>query len=92
MASITYVFNINKETITLTKNTYHETLNCEGKYVGNIQDNILNLFYVGDDMNCISIEPKFRIKFVKNNYYIKGIGDEGTFNQWLLMDNKNEIE
>ena len=43
-------------------------------------------------MNCISIEPKFRIKFVKNNYYIKGIGDEGTFNQWLLMDNKNEIE
>ena len=92
MASITYVFNINKETITLTKNTYHETLNCEGKYIGNIQDNILNLFYVGDDMNCISIEPKFRIKFVKNNYYIKGIGDEGTFNQWLLMDNKNEIE
>lgn len=86
IASITYHFDINENTSNLIKNTYHEPINCEGEYIGKTQDNILKLFYVGDDMNCVSIEPKFNIKFDKNKYYIKGVGEEET-NQWFLMNN-----
>ncbi|KMQ69263.1 hypothetical protein ACM39_03980 [Chryseobacterium sp. FH2] len=92
MGSISYYFNGSADNVKLTKNTYHETINCEGEYVGNIQNNILKLFYVGDDMNCISIEPKFSIKMEKDKYLIKGVGGERTNNQWLLMNNENEIK
>ena len=88
MASISYYFNISESNINLTKNTYHEPINCEGAYIVIIKSNILELYYAGDDMNCISIEPKFSIKMENGKYFIKGVGGEGTINDWNKLNKR----
>ena len=89
MASISYYFNVSDSFTNLKMNTYHEPINCEGDYIGNMKNNILELYYAGDNMNCISIEPKFRIKMENNKYFIKGVGGEGTINDWNKLNKKN---
>jgi len=88
MASITYNFKINPQSIVLKENTYHEPIICEGFYNAIKEENILKLYYFGNDMNCVSIEPKFRIKYEKGNYYIKGIGSLSTVDNWIEMKKK----
>jgi len=86
MANITYNFTIAENKILLEKNTYHEIINCEGIYYSFEENGILNIYYAGEDMDCISITPKFSIKVEKGKYYIKGVGGEGTINTWIEME------
>lgn len=85
MASISYKFDIKKSNIVLTLNTYKESNLCEGKYIGIEKDNQLEIYYSGDQLNCVNIDPKFIIKHDKNQFYIKGIGGEATNNKWIMM-------
>ena len=85
MASISYKFDINKNNVTLSINTYQETNLCEGKYIAIEKNNQLEIYYLGDQLSCISIKPKFIIKKDKDQFYIKGIGGELTYNKWMLM-------
>lgn len=85
MASISYNFNIKKSTINLSLTTYHESNLCEGKYFAIEKNNLLEVYYFGDQLSCISIDPKFHIKKEGKNFYIKGVGGEATYNQWVIM-------
>jgi len=85
MASISYKFDIKKNNILLSLNTYKESNQCEGKYIGIEKDNHLEVYYSGDQLNCVSIDPKFIIKHDKNQFYIKGIGGESTNSEWIMM-------
>lgn len=85
MANISYRFNISNNRIALTEGSYHEPINCEGNYFFHEENGILNLYYADEDISCISIEPKFKIKFDQGKYYIKGIGGEATSNSWVEM-------
>ncbi|MDR3022664.1 hypothetical protein [Chryseobacterium sp.] len=52
---------------------------CKGNYkIKQIQNNEINL--INDD-NC-----HFKIKKENNTYFIKGIGDEATSNEWIELD------
>ncbi|WP_449400456.1 hypothetical protein [Chryseobacterium wanjuense] len=88
MANITYNFTISENKILLDKNTYHEPINCEGTYYSFEENEILNVYYLGEDIDCISISPKFYIKISNGKFYIKGIGGEGTSNDWIEMEVK----
>ncbi|MCT2408065.1 hypothetical protein NZD88_10990 [Chryseobacterium antibioticum] len=85
IASISYKFDINKNNVSLSLNTYKENNLCEGKYTALEKDNQIEIYYLGDQLACVSIEPKFIIKKDKNQFYIKGIGGESTYNEWVLM-------
>ncbi|MDH5034371.1 hypothetical protein [Chryseobacterium cucumeris] len=85
MASISYKFDIKKNNVILSLNTYKESNLCEGKYIGIEKDNQLEIYYSGDQLNCVSIDPKFLIKKDKTQFYIKGIGGEATNNEWIMM-------
>ncbi|MBP1165170.1 hypothetical protein JOE44_002054 [Chryseobacterium sp. PvR013] len=85
MASISYEFDIKKSNIFLSLNTYKESNLCEGKYIGIEKDNQLEIYYSGDQLNCVDIDPKFIIKKDKTQFYIKGVGGESTNNEWILM-------
>jgi hypothetical protein len=85
MASISYNFNIKKGITNLSLTTYHESNLCEGKYFAIEKNNLLEVYYFGDQLSCISIDPKFHIKKEGKNFYIKGVGGEATYNQWVIM-------
>ncbi|WP_100378307.1 hypothetical protein [Chryseobacterium geocarposphaerae] len=85
MASISYNFNIKKGATNLSLTTYHESNLCEGKYFAIEKNNMLELYYAGDQFSCISIDPKFYIKKEGKKFYIKGVGGESTYNQWIIM-------
>ncbi len=88
MASISYYFTITKDKINLETNTYHEPITCNGEYKAIEKNNILELYYVGEEENCQSIEPSFKIKKQGNKYYIKAIGGLGTSYKWIRLDKK----
>lgn len=85
MASISYNFNIKKGITNLSLATYHESNLCEGKYFAIEKNNLLEVYYFGDQLSCISIDPKFYIKKEGKKFYIKGVGGEATYNQWVIM-------
>ncbi|WP_051224141.1 hypothetical protein [Flavobacterium tegetincola] len=85
MASISYDFNINEGNATLTTNTYHEPIRCNGDYRLVEKDNLLQLFYNGNEENCKSSEPTFTIKKKGKKIFIKGLGGEGTYNTWIKL-------
>ncbi len=89
MASISYDFIINAGKATLTTNTYHEPIRCNGDYKLVEKDNILQLFYNGKEANCKSSEPTFTIKKEGKNYFVKGTGGEGTYNTWIKLKKEN---
>lgn len=86
MASISYDFTITKTNVSLSLNTYKEPIVCEGKHMGIEKNNQLEIYYWGEELSCVSIDPKFIIKKDKNQLYIKGIGGEATYNKWILMN------
>ncbi|MCW1963017.1 hypothetical protein [Chryseobacterium viscerum] len=54
---------------------------CKGNYkINQFQNNEINLINVNDG-NC-----HFKIKKENNTYFIKGIGDEITSNEWIELD------
>jgi len=86
-AYITYNFSIKKDKAVLATETYHEPIICNGDYkIIENNNNILELYYSGNDKNCQSITPNFKIKKENNTYYIKGVGGEATFNEWIKLD------
>lgn len=85
MASISYNFIISRDKVVLKKNTYHESIQCEGEYKAIEKNGSLELYYFGEDEECFYIDPKFYIKYEKGKYFIKGVGGEGTVNEWLEM-------
>lgn len=85
MASIFYDFIINREDILLSLNTYKEPTICEGNYIGIVNGKQLEVYYLGDQLPCVSINPKFIIKKENSKFYIKGIGGEATNHKWILM-------
>lgn len=85
MASISYYFTISKKEVYLETNTYHEPIRCNGKYRGKMNNNILELFYIGTEQNCGNDYSNFKIKNEGEKFYIQGLGGEGTFNVWLEL-------
>lgn len=85
MASVSYSFEIKKNDIKLSLDTYHESNTCEGKYFANEKNNQLEIYYLGSELSCISMDPKFYIKKEGKKIYIKGVGGEETINKWILM-------
>ncbi|UMQ41121.1 hypothetical protein MKS83_17170 [Chryseobacterium sp. Y16C] len=85
MASISYNFNIKKGATNLSLTTYHESNLCDGKYFAIEKNNMLEVYYADDQLSCISIDPKFHIKKEGKKFYIKGVGGEATYNQWIIM-------
>jgi len=84
-AYITYNFSIKKDKAVLATETYHEPIICNGDYKIIENNNILELYYSGDDKNCQSTTPNFKIKKEKNTYFIQGVGGEATFNEWIQL-------
>ena len=85
MASISYYFTINEKGANLETNTYHEPIRCNGKYQGKMNNNILELFYIGTEDNCGNEVSNFNIKNEGDKFYIQGLGGEGTFDLWLEL-------
>jgi|GEM_PF-4079939 len=85
-AYIQYSFNIKRDIATLTTVTYHEPITCNGDYKVIENNKILELHYSGNEKNCKSKEPNFRIKKEGLDYFIKGVGGEGTFNEWIQIN------
>lgn len=84
-ASITYHFNIKKDVAVLTTTTYHEPIRCNGNYKTIESNDILELYYAGGEENCKSKTAAFEIKKENNKYFIKGLGGEGTINEWIEL-------
>ncbi|MCX8532637.1 hypothetical protein [Chryseobacterium luquanense] len=89
MASISYSFKINGNNAILETNTYHEPIRCNGKYLIKINNNILELSYSDEEENCRSDSPVFYIKKEENKFFIKGVGGESTFYEWILLKKNN---
>ncbi|MEC3875465.1 hypothetical protein [Chryseobacterium salviniae] len=85
-ASITYNFSIKDSIANLNTNTYHEPINCNGKYRTKEKENILELYYNNGDDFCKQKLPNFIIKYEKGKYLIKGVGNEATNKDWLIID------
>ncbi|MFZ0596473.1 MAG: hypothetical protein WAM46_05780 [Flavobacterium sp.] len=88
MASITYNFSISDDYVILQKVSYHEPIDCSGKYRAFEKNNILELFYNENDKSCKTDKSNFKIKKEENEFYIKGLGGEGTFNEWIKLEKK----
>ncbi|MDR2236625.1 MAG: hypothetical protein LBE92_10915 [Chryseobacterium sp.] len=80
-----YTFTIKGQNVDLSLITYLNPPLCEGKYFAVEKNNMLELYYFGDQLSCISIDPKFYIKKEGKKFYIKGIEGEATYNQWIIM-------
>lgn len=87
-ASITYNFSISDDYIMLEEVSYHEPISCSGKYKAIEKNNILELFYNESEKNCKTDDSNFKIKKEDNKFYIKGLGGEGTFNEWVKLEKK----
>lgn len=88
-ASITYYFTITKGKVKLKTVTYQEPIICNGEYIAKEKGNILEVFYHGEEKNCLSKKPTFLIKRENNKYFIKGLGGEGSINIWLQLNKEN---
>jgi len=93
MASITYYFTISKNKALLKTNSYHEPILCNGEYKTVEKGNILELYYVeNEDERCKQINNSFSIKKENNKYFIKGVGGEGTFNEWIELTKRSNAK
>jgi hypothetical protein len=86
----TYYFTITKNKIDLKSEEFRGDFVCEGEYKGIEDNNILELYYDRDDERCLKLKPTYLIKKEDDNYFIKGIGGEGSINEWIKMDVKTE--
>ncbi|MBD3906223.1 hypothetical protein NAL32_16495 [Chryseobacterium sp. Ch-15] len=90
IASISYYFTIKKNEAFLETNTYHEPIRCNGKYKIIDKADYIELYYDGEESNCKSEYPDFEIKKDKENFFIKGVGNEAASIDWQeLKKNKN---
>ncbi len=85
MASIDYTFTITNESVQLETNTYHEPITCNGTYKAVGKKNLLELYYAGKEEFCNTERPMFFLKEEGGSLYAKGLGGEGTFNDWIKL-------
>ncbi|OXB25098.1 hypothetical protein B0A80_02385 [Flavobacterium tructae] len=88
MGNSTYNFIINEDKISLKLDSFYGQSICEGDYKGTEENNVLELYYNGNDDRCIKLDPTYLIKKEGNKYFIKGVGGEGTFHEWIKLDKK----
>lgn len=88
MASISYYFTIKKNEVTLKTNTYHEPIRCNGKYKIIDKDSLIELYYAGEELNCKSEYPDFKIKNNGKKYFIQGVGNEANSIEWVELNKK----
>ncbi|NHN28144.1 hypothetical protein FIA58_020900 [Flavobacterium jejuense] len=88
MASITYNFIISNDEAELKITSYHEPINCDGKYKILEKNNHLELYYKGETAYCKTKEPNFKLKKDDKKYFMQGLGGESTFNQWVEIEKK----
>lgn len=88
MASIEYTFTITNEFVQLETNTYHEPIRCNGTYKALEKENILELYYTGDEEFCDTENPMFFLKEKKGKLYAQGLGGEGTYHDWIKLERK----
>ncbi|MCT2408061.1 hypothetical protein NZD88_10970 [Chryseobacterium antibioticum] len=84
-ANITYHFVIKNDVAILTTSTYHEPVRCNGNYKAIVNDDMLELYYSGNEENCKSQNASFKIKKENNSYFVQGLGGETTFNEWIEL-------
>lgn len=82
----TYYFTITADKIDLKSSSFRGDFLCEGEYKGIENDNILELYYDREDNRCKHLRPNYLIKKEGDDFFIKGIGGEGTINDWIKMD------
>lgn len=83
MASITYKFSILNSVVTLDQTTVHEPLNCLGTYKAIEKNDILELFYKGEEEYCKMDEPNFKLKKEGDKFFMQGLGGEAIYNEWI---------
>ncbi len=88
MASIEYTFTITSEFILLETNTYHEPIRCNGKYTAVEKENVLELYYTGNEEFCDTESPMFFLKEKRGKLYAQGLGGEGTYHDWIKLKRK----
>lgn len=86
MARSKYSFTINHHNVNLSLVTYLEQPICDGKYFANEVNNTLEMYYVGDELSCVSVSPKFIIKKENNLFYLKILESREGIQDWLLMN------
>ncbi|CAH0336081.1 hypothetical protein FVB9288_01754 [Flavobacterium sp. CECT 9288] len=85
-----YEINISENEISL-----HETGSelCSGRYRGKENNNKLELFYVQDsDERCEHSKASYTIKKEGGQFYIQGVGGEGTYNEWTPLKKVTKFE
>lgn len=80
-----YSFTINQGLVNLSLVTYLEPPICDGKYHAIEVNNVLEVYYAGEELSCFSIEPQFYIKKENNKFYIKSKKNREGVEGWLLM-------
>ena len=80
-----YKFTIDNNNSNLSLITYLEPTICDGKYFSIEKNNLLELYYVGDELSCVSIDPKFYIKKEGSQFYLKITKSREKINRWILM-------
>ncbi|TPG41961.1 hypothetical protein [Flavobacterium pectinovorum] len=84
----TYYFTITTNKIVLKAEAFRGDFLCEGNYKGVEKDNILEVYYNEKDDRCKQSKPNYLIKKDGDEYFIKGVGGEATFNEWIKLDKK----
>lgn len=82
-ATISYNFEIKGAYAVLLTNTYHEPIRCNGNYKIFEHKNIIEFYYDGTEKNCKTKEPNFKLKKENKRFFMKGLGGEGTINEWI---------
>jgi hypothetical protein len=84
----TYHFSITANGIVLKAEAFRGDFLCEGNYKGVEKDNILEVYYDEKDDRCKQSKPNYLIKKEGDKYLIKGVGGEGTINEWIKLEKK----
>ncbi|MFB9079038.1 ankyrin repeat domain-containing protein [Flavobacterium procerum] len=78
----TYNFTISQDKINLEYVAFRGDFVCEGAHIGIEKNDILEVYYDGQDDRC----RKYLIKKEQNNYFIKGVGGEGIIHEWVKLE------
>jgi|GEM_PF-935431 len=84
----TYHFTITTNEIVLKSEAFMGDFLCEGNYKGVEKEDILEMYYNEKDDRCKQSKPNYRIKKDGEKYFIRGVGGEGTYNEWVKIDKK----
>lgn len=81
-----YIFTIEKNNANLSLITYLEPPICDGKYYAIERNNRLELYYFGNEISCVSVDPKFYIKKEQAHFYLKIPNSREKINSWIEME------